>query len=353
MPDFRAYQGVDFSSDFLVHYGVGHLQGGHSGRFPWGSGENGGGATRSARDRYRTAKTNYRTAKRALRKAENRLDDISNNELSSASDKRIAQRDVNRRSRALDKAEVEFRNRKAKYKEAKSSDKEERRQNREAEKAARREEKDQAISKDERKHLLLNKRLNAMEDSLENVSNKQIGKLSDKELNDRINRLRQEDTYRQLIGQKTLGQLRREQDTSKEMAKDTMKSLVQGTLKDLVSKVIIPTATGHVLYTLAQNKVNKENAAIKEYNLKNPNDQKKLLADVDYISTVFKTIKQKENKDKIDLPVTIEAAEAALDSIKNDVNIKPSDVDTFNKLVNAIANIEKKSKGIIDGGGKK
>lgn len=36
--DFRMYQGMD-SSEFLAHYGVGHLDGGNSGRFKWGSGE--------------------------------------------------------------------------------------------------------------------------------------------------------------------------------------------------------------------------------------------------------------------------------------------------------------------------
>ncbi len=40
MNDFRIYQGMDFSG-FLVHYGVGHDQGGHSGRYPWGSGAKG------------------------------------------------------------------------------------------------------------------------------------------------------------------------------------------------------------------------------------------------------------------------------------------------------------------------
>lgn len=38
MADFRIYQGMD-SSEFLAHYGVGHLQGGHSGRYPYGSGK--------------------------------------------------------------------------------------------------------------------------------------------------------------------------------------------------------------------------------------------------------------------------------------------------------------------------
>lgn len=40
MPDFRDYIGVDFTSQFLQHYGKGHLNGGHSGRYPWGSGKN-------------------------------------------------------------------------------------------------------------------------------------------------------------------------------------------------------------------------------------------------------------------------------------------------------------------------
>lgn len=26
--------------EYLIHYGVGHDKGGHSGRYPWGSGEN-------------------------------------------------------------------------------------------------------------------------------------------------------------------------------------------------------------------------------------------------------------------------------------------------------------------------
>lgn len=37
--DFRLYQGMDFS-DFLAHYGKGHLDGGNSGRYKWGSGKN-------------------------------------------------------------------------------------------------------------------------------------------------------------------------------------------------------------------------------------------------------------------------------------------------------------------------
>ena len=39
MPDFRDYIGVDFTGQFLQHYGKGHLDGGHSGRYPWGSGK--------------------------------------------------------------------------------------------------------------------------------------------------------------------------------------------------------------------------------------------------------------------------------------------------------------------------
>lgn len=39
MADFREYIGVNTSA-FIVHYGVGHDKGGHSGRYPWGSGKN-------------------------------------------------------------------------------------------------------------------------------------------------------------------------------------------------------------------------------------------------------------------------------------------------------------------------
>ena len=35
----EVYVGALFSEDYLAHYGVGHLQGGHSGRYPWGSGK--------------------------------------------------------------------------------------------------------------------------------------------------------------------------------------------------------------------------------------------------------------------------------------------------------------------------
>lgn len=37
--DFRLYQGMD-TSEFLAHYGKGHLDGGNSGRYKWGSGKN-------------------------------------------------------------------------------------------------------------------------------------------------------------------------------------------------------------------------------------------------------------------------------------------------------------------------
>ena len=39
MNDFRLYKGLD-PSPYLMHYGKGHDQGGHSGRYPWGSGKN-------------------------------------------------------------------------------------------------------------------------------------------------------------------------------------------------------------------------------------------------------------------------------------------------------------------------
>lgn len=45
MADFREYIGVDFTDQFLQHYGVGHEHGGHSGRYPWGSYNNVKGGT--------------------------------------------------------------------------------------------------------------------------------------------------------------------------------------------------------------------------------------------------------------------------------------------------------------------
>lgn len=38
MADFRDYIGLDLTG-YLMHYGVGHEHGGHSGRYPWGSGK--------------------------------------------------------------------------------------------------------------------------------------------------------------------------------------------------------------------------------------------------------------------------------------------------------------------------
>lgn len=38
MADFRDYIGLDLTG-YLQHYGVGHEQGGHSGRYPWGHGD--------------------------------------------------------------------------------------------------------------------------------------------------------------------------------------------------------------------------------------------------------------------------------------------------------------------------
>lgn len=44
MADFRDYIGLDLSS-YLRHYGIGHLHGGHSGRYPYGSTNNVKGGT--------------------------------------------------------------------------------------------------------------------------------------------------------------------------------------------------------------------------------------------------------------------------------------------------------------------
>lgn len=57
--DFRLYQGMDLS-EFLAHYGRGHEHGGHSGRYPYGSGkrpfqDRGGQADSSVSSRHAAA----------------------------------------------------------------------------------------------------------------------------------------------------------------------------------------------------------------------------------------------------------------------------------------------------------
>lgn len=44
MTDFRDYIGLDLTA-YSQHYGVGHLHGGHSGRYPYGSTNNVKGGT--------------------------------------------------------------------------------------------------------------------------------------------------------------------------------------------------------------------------------------------------------------------------------------------------------------------
>ena len=50
MADYRDYIGID-ATYYLEHYGVGHLNGGNSGRYPWGSGEK--GKRRAAKERQK------------------------------------------------------------------------------------------------------------------------------------------------------------------------------------------------------------------------------------------------------------------------------------------------------------
>lgn len=58
--DFRLYAGMD-SSEFLAHYGVGHDQGGHSGRYPWGSGKRPRQDRGGSRQDERTATTSMKS----------------------------------------------------------------------------------------------------------------------------------------------------------------------------------------------------------------------------------------------------------------------------------------------------
>lgn len=59
----EVYVGALFSEDYLAHYGVGHLQGGHSGRYPWGSGKKDNNKTiRSPEDLSEYMKKHFRYA---------------------------------------------------------------------------------------------------------------------------------------------------------------------------------------------------------------------------------------------------------------------------------------------------
>lgn len=52
------------SYDYLIHYGVGHLDGGHSGRYPWGSGENGSSDRRAMKKDIKWVKKNEKKIKK-------------------------------------------------------------------------------------------------------------------------------------------------------------------------------------------------------------------------------------------------------------------------------------------------
>lgn len=77
MNDFREYQGVDFSQEFLAHYGKGHLQGGHSGRYPWGSTNNvKGGST--DKKKQNASDIDPRDEKRTVKKLKKTINQSTN-----------------------------------------------------------------------------------------------------------------------------------------------------------------------------------------------------------------------------------------------------------------------------------
>lgn len=75
MADFREYIGLDYSQEFLIHYGVGHDKGGHSGRYPWGSGDRPrqrGYGSSTNKDVVRRHKETARGYQKTLRRLENK-----------------------------------------------------------------------------------------------------------------------------------------------------------------------------------------------------------------------------------------------------------------------------------------
>lgn len=63
MADFRYYSGMDLSQGIL-HYGVGHEDGGHSGRYPWGTGDKPRQDFKSRMQRRKTERLAKKDAKR-------------------------------------------------------------------------------------------------------------------------------------------------------------------------------------------------------------------------------------------------------------------------------------------------
>lgn len=115
MADFREYQGIDFSSMFLVHYGVGHDKGGNSGRYKWGSGDRPYQRTsmegKAARNEEKLKKWQSKAVKesdarhdRSIARAQKKL-----NKRSAAYEKAIEsgnERKINRQENKLKKAEA-------------------------------------------------------------------------------------------------------------------------------------------------------------------------------------------------------------------------------------------------------
>ena len=104
--------------------------------------------------------------------------------------------------------------------------------------------------------------------------NSSLKRMSDTELNNRIKRLQNEDTYKRLIGVKTQGDISTER-------RNRARTIVDSTLGHIGNSVIVPMATGYIVYRI-------KSSAAKKHGYNAP----------DYMDEVFNKVGAKYKKDK-------------------------------------------------------
>ena len=88
--------------------------------------------------------------------------------------------------------------------------------------------------------------------------NSSLKRMSDTELNNRIKRLQNEDTYKRLIGAKTQGDISAER-------RNRARTLVNSTLGHIGKSVVMPIATGYVIYRVKSSAAKKHGYAAPDY----------------------------------------------------------------------------------------
>ena len=256
--EYSLYMGLD-SSPYLIHYGKGHDQGGHSGRYPWGSGERPKQSLEglTPKEKIKALRDTRKSSIKRMREVENELA----NATTSSSIRRLKSNLAKRRTE-VSKATEDLRAAKNDYKQSKqakrdemnAAEMEERRlrfEKKAEEKEAKKQEKNKA--KDE------TRLAKAVEKDKGSLLKPDFKRMTDEELNKRIKRMRDEESYLKLIGKKTPSEEKQERY-------NMMSSLVKESLKSLVSNVLVPTATGYMINSIKKSQMEKENAEIDKIN---------------------------------------------------------------------------------------